>query len=157
MQRLFRSRMEYIAGTRSDSCFLCAAAGGQDEDHHVLARNERALVMLNKYPYNSGHVIVAPRRHVASLESLDGDETVSVIDLVRLSVGALREALDAHGFNVGANLGEAAGAGVPDHLHFHVVPRWAGDTNFMPVVASSKVIPESLAETYARLREVFRA
>jgi ATP adenylyltransferase len=151
--------MEYIKGSeRHDSCFLCeTAAADDDEANLIVGRGELAFVILNRYPYNTGHLMVAPFRHVGDLDDLSHEEFDDVWRWTRRSVDALREASQPHGFNIGINLGEAAGAGVPGHFHLHVVPRWGGDTNFMPVVGDTKVLPELLAETYARLRPLLRA
>lgn len=148
-------RIEYIRSQKKDECFLCDAASGGDEEHLVLARSERALVIMNRFPYNSGHVMVCPLRHVADIIALEPEESGEVWKLVRESVRALREKLAPDAFNVGLNLGKAAGAGLEEHLHFHVVPRWEGDTNFMPVLSSTRVVPEALKETYSLLRPAF--
>ena len=139
------------------SCFLCAESQGPDEDARVVYRGRHSFVILNAYPYNTGHVLIAPNRHVADLESLEEHERTEVMELITRSTSVIREAMGAQGFNVGMNLGQAAGAGVPGHLHVHVVPRWGGDTNFMPVVAKTKVLPEMLTDTYAKLRPGFQA
>jgi ATP adenylyltransferase len=118
----------------------------------VVARGEVAFVILNLFPYNTGHLMVAPYRHVGEIEELTHEEFDEVWSWTRRSVAAHREASRPQGFNIGINLGEVAGAGVPGHFHLHVVPRWGGDTNFMPVVADTKVLPELLSETYAKLR-----
>jgi ATP adenylyltransferase len=150
--------MAYIRGqARHESCFLCdkAAAGPDDAADLVLRRETRAYALLNLFPYNTGHLMVAPTRHVAGLHELDDDETLSLWRLVGRSTEAVRRAIAPDGFNIGINLGEVAGAGVPGHLHVHVVPRWSGDANFMPVVAETKVLPEMLEETYRSLRPAF--
>lgn len=158
MDRLFRSRMEYVRGPREEGCFLCRAADPQNsEDGLVLRRGDVAFVIINKYPYNTGHLVVSPNRHVGEIERLTTEEQSEMQALMAESVGALRKEFAPDGFNIGANLGEAAGAGLPDHFHWHVVPRWIGDTNFMPVTAGSKVLPESLQETFLRLGEAFKA
>jgi ATP adenylyltransferase len=113
--------------------------------------------MLNKYPYNSGHLMVAPRAHVGTLVDLDDDATLAVMRLVRTSLRVLGQELSPAGFNVGVNIGRAAGAGIPDHVHMHVVPRWDGDTNFMPVLGEVKVVNEHLQQTWAKLRRAFDA
>lgn len=144
--------MEYIGGPPQDGCFLCDAATSEDENASlVVMKTDLCVVMMNKYPYNSGHLLVAPLRHVASLAELTSDESADVLRLVTVATATLEAEMKAEGFNIGANLGSVAGAGVPDHIHFHVVPRWAGDTNFMPVLADSKVIPEDLTKTRERL------
>ena len=123
----------------------------------VLYAGPLALVMLNRYPYNNGHLMVAPRRHVASPELLDRDELVALAEIVARAVRRLREAFRPAGLNVGLNLGRAAGAGIADHMHWHLVPRWEGDTNFMPVIASTRVLPQSLTATHALLEPLFKA
>ncbi len=145
-------RLEYIQqADELPGCFLCAAVEGPDEEHLVVHRGERALVLLNRYPYASGHLLVAPTRHTDSLAGLDDAEALELHLLARAALEALGSAFAPHGFNLGWNLGRVAGAGVLDHVHEHVVPRWNGDTNFMPVLADVKVMPEHLAETRAKL------
>jgi ATP adenylyltransferase len=151
-------RLEYVKGADElPGCPLCAEAAGEVEETLVVHRGERAFALLNKYPYSSGHLILAPLAHVGELEEL-GDETA--LELHRLSLlalAALREAYRPAGFNVGVNIGRAAGAGIPEHVHLHVVPRWGGDTSFMPVLGDVKVIPEHLLETRERLRATWPA
>lgn len=157
MERLFRSRMEYVTAPRDESCFLCEAVGAHDDAAHlILRRGEKAFVILNKYPYNTGHVVIAPNRHVGEIEELTAQEQSEAMSLVGDCVRVLRNEMHPQGFNIGANLGEVAGAGLPGHFHWHVVPRWSGDTNFMPVTAETKVLPESLEETFSRLTPAFR-
>ena len=152
--------MAYIKGDeRHSTCFLCDAAAAQPEDDEsnlVVARGARAFVILNLYPYNTGHLMVAPYRHVGELEDLTHEEVDEIWSLTRRAVKAHRESSQPQGFNIGINLGQVAGAGVPGHFHMHVVPRWGGDTNFMPVLGDTKVLPEMLAETYQRLRPLLR-
>ncbi len=135
-------------------CFLCqAGADPAGRSRWVIARGESSLAVLNRYPYNNGHILVAPIRHVGGLEDLTPAEHLEIAAMIARLVGVLRETLKAEGFNVGLNLGRIAGAGLPDHIHWHIVPRWLGDTNFMPSVAGVKVIPQSLEalwETLAR-------
>jgi ATP adenylyltransferase len=149
--------MEYIQGAHeATGCIFCELpAAGDDEGAYILARRERAFAILNAYPYNPGHLMVAPFRHVGDLEALDPDEWTDTAALLGRSVAAIKAAADPAGFNVGMNLGRVAGAGIPDHLHWHVVPRWNGDTNFMPIVGETRVLPELLAETYAKLKPQF--
>jgi ATP adenylyltransferase len=145
--------MEYIQsalGQGDDACIFCAARD-EAEGTYVVTRGERALVMLNAYPYNSGHLMVAPLRHVGEPGDLEDGEVLESQRLVARSLAALREEMTPDGFNLGLNLGRVAGAGVPGHLHWHVVPRWNGDTNFMPVVGETRVLPESLDETHRKL------
>jgi ATP adenylyltransferase len=158
MERLFRSRMEYVSAPRREGCFLCEAVASEDAAAHlVVGRSDNALVVLNKYPYNAGHLVVAPNRHVAEIDEMDLDEQIETLKLMSASLKALRETMKPDAFNLGANLGEVAGAGLPGHFHWHVVPRWSGDTNFMPVTAGAKVIPESLEDTFRKLSAAFRA
>jgi ATP adenylyltransferase len=123
----------------------------------VVAREPGALVVLNRFPYNSGHVMVAPHAHAATLEDLDDGATADLMAAVRKALAALRRAFEPEGFNVGANIGRPAGAGIPDHVHVHIVPRWNGDTNFMPVLAETKVVNEHLERTWEKLRDAFSA
>jgi ATP adenylyltransferase len=156
MEKLFRQRMEFVTSVRDETCFICGAASGADPAQSLLLhRGDRALVILNRYPYNTGHVMVAPIRHVADITDLDDPEQAEIMQLTKQCVEVLRKELQPQGFNLGANLGEAAGAGLPGHFHTHIVPRWPGDTNFMPVVAEAKVLPELLEETYRRLTGKF--
>jgi len=151
-------RGDYVMGPRAEGCFLCTApAAGDDRGQRILHRGRRVFVILNSFPYNSGHLLVAPFRHVARPEELDGEERRELMDAVALSLQVLAAGLHPEGYNVGLNLGRAAGAGLEDHLHVHVVPRWVGDTNFMPVLADVKVLPEHLAATYEKLRAVLPA
>lgn len=150
-------RMEYIAGPKEAGCFLCAAAAaGDDAACRVVRRRGPVFALLNRYPYNNGHLLVSPLRHVAGLEELNAEERLALVDLAAETIRALRECLRAEGFNLGANLGRSAGAGLDSHLHLHIVPRWGGDTNFMPVVGGVKVIPRTLDEQWAQLTETFR-
>ena len=138
------------------ACFLCKHSTEDSEDApRVVHRGRSAYVILNAYPYNTGHVLIAPNRHVADLESLDDEERLEVMELTTRCTTVIKNAMNAQGFNVGMNLGVAAGAGVPGHLHIHVVPRWGGDTNFMPIVGETKVLPEMLADTYKKLHPGF--
>jgi ATP adenylyltransferase len=154
-------RSAYITRTRStgDRCIFCLPrlSAARLSRRLVLYAGPQALVMLNRYPYNNGHLIVAPRRHVGSLELLSREERTTVSELISFAVERLRVALSPTAFNLGANLGRAAGAGFADHLHWHVVPRWEGDTNFMPVVASTRVLSQHLEESYALLAPHFKA
>lgn len=148
--------MEYIEVAREDAaggCVFCAIVEGAGE--RILARTPLAFATLAKYPYNPGHVLVLPTRHTGDLETLSADEHAEIASLLQRSVRALREEVAPDAFNVGLNLGRAAGAGIPDHLHWHVVPRWGGDTNFMPVVSGTRVLPELLEETARRLAPRF--
>lgn len=127
-----------------------------DERHHIVVRGKRNFVILNRYPYNSGHCMVVPVRHVAALTDLTPGEYSEIFILIRKTVRALERVSNPDGFNIGMNLGRTAGAGIADHLHFHIVPRWNGDTNFMPVLTDTKVISEEMATTWRKLRKAIR-
>ena len=150
--------MEYIQANKDEAkdarCVLCRIRDGE-ESERVLARMELGYVVLNRYPYNPGHVMVVPSRHVGDLDGFDDQESLELQRLLKRAVKALREEMEPHGFNIGVNMGRVAGAGVPDHLHWHVVPRWSGDTNFMPIIGQTRVMPELLAETARRLAPRF--
>ncbi len=152
-------RMAYIKGsdTPADAeCVLCARGReSPDPANLVLHRGATCYVLMNLYPYNTGHLMVAPYAHTADLPGLDAATAAELFDLIRRSVAILTAALAPHGFNIGMNLGRTAGAGIDEHLHMHLVPRWNGDANFMPIVGGTKLIPEALDQTYARLRPLF--
>jgi len=149
--------MEYIRSAAEeqddDACVFCIIP--EREPERVLAMSELAYVVLNKFPYNPGHLLIVPRRHSGDIDDLHEDESAELQSFLQRSVRALREESEPHGFNIGMNLGGAAGAGIPDHVHWHVVPRWNGDTNFMPVVGQTRVLPELLSETARRLTPRF--
>jgi ATP adenylyltransferase len=149
-------RLEYIQqADEQPGCIFCLALTGDDEPGLVVHRGRRAFVLLNKYPYSSGHLMAAPVRHVGALGALDDEEIVEIHRLAAAGMDALGLTYAPQGYNLGWNVGRVAGAGVLDHVHLHVVPRWAGDTNFMPVLADVKVIPEHLAATRRRLAEAW--
>ena len=149
-------RLAYVSGGgESSTCVFCNALDDDAAAPLILFRGPTCYVILNLFPYNNGHLLIVPRRHVASLADATVEERTEMIELTRVAEVALGEAYGPHGLNMGINLGKPAGAGVPGHLHMHVVPRWAGDTNFMPVVGETKVLPEMLADTYAKLRPAF--
>jgi ATP adenylyltransferase len=151
--------MEYIESAKEPEgggCVFCdIVVGAVPEEERILARTDEAFVTLAKYPYNPGHLLVLPIRHTGDLEALTSQENGEISALLQSCVRVLREAMDPHGFNVGLNLGRVAGAGIPDHMHWHVVPRWGGDSNFMPVVGETRVLPQLLTETFARLKPRF--
>ncbi|MBN1509095.1 MAG: HIT domain-containing protein [Sedimentisphaerales bacterium] len=150
-------RIPYIrAIEKTSDCFLCHnyAHPEKDQENLVLWRTDRSLVVLNRFPYNNGHLLVAPARHIAELGQTSEDEMLELIKLVRESQRALSLAIGPHGFNVGLNFGRCAGAGLPGHMHVHVVPRWDGDTNFMAVCSDTKVISQSLDDLLAELKKV---
>lgn len=149
-------RMQFVAGPKTAGCFLCdkgAAAPATDEEQLVIARGERCYVLLNAFPYNSGHLLVAPYRHIADLAGLDAGELQELMALIIRAQAVMTACMRPDGFNCGFNLGAAAGAGVPGHLHGHLVPRWTGDTNFMPVLGDTRVVPQALADTARFLRQ----
>lgn len=147
-------RMGYILGDKPEECLLCTKQQGpqeKDRENYILHRGDTCYILLNLFPYTNGHMMIAPYQHVASLEQLDDKSLCEMIALTRASVAALNRAFSPAGFNVGMNLGKVAGAGIADHLHMHVVPRWQGDVNFMSVFAETRLIPEALDVTYDRL------
>lgn len=152
-------RMEYILGAKPDACVLCLPTDdlSQDEERRVLYRGKTAFVIMNKFPYNNGHLMVAPFRHTMDLPLLTHEESTEIMSLLQVCTSILRKQFSPQGINIGLNLGEAAGAGIRDHLHFHLVPRWNGDSSFMAVMSETRVIPEHLAATYAKLKPLFDA
>lgn len=149
-------RMAYIKGegpTDDEGCFLCAyPRRGDDATTLIVARGERCFVILNRYPYNLGHLMIAPYAHLPTIEELEAPVLTEMMVLAQRCLAALRAAMRPDGFNMGINQGRVAGAGVADHVHFHVVPRWNGDTNFMPVLADVKVMPDLMENTYTQVR-----
>lgn len=151
-------RLEYVQkADELPGCLFCLAAGGEDEERLVVHRGRSAFVLLNRFPYASGHLMVAPLRHEGDFAVLEEDEIVEIHRLAAQGIGALAQAYGPQGYNLGWNLGRVAGAGVVEHVHLHVVPRWVGDTNFMPVLADVKVIPEHLTDTRAKLADIWPA
>jgi len=149
-------RIEYILGEKSDECFICnAVKEDRDRDNLVLWKGERCLVIMNRYPYNDGHLMVATHRHIDTIEKMDRDEQLEWMELTSRTVHILKEAMSPQGMNIGINLGQVAGAGLKDHIHQHIVPRWSGDTNFMPVIGDTRVVAQALTELYGRLRPLF--
>ena len=149
-------RIQYILEEKPKGCILCdKPKENKDAQNHLLYRGEKNFILMNLYPYNPGHLLVAPYRHMASLEELTDEERNEHYKLVSRSVSILREEFGADGFNLGGNLGKVAGAGIDDHFHSHIIPRWQGDTNFMTVLDDVRVIPQALAETYDKLKGKF--
>ena len=151
-------RMEYISSDNKGACIFCP---GEDRNNNqqrlILFIGNLSIVMMNRFPYINGHLLVAPLRHISTLNALSAEEKLDVITKVEKSIGVLKEVLRPEGFNVGLNLGKAAGAGVEDHIHFHIVPRWGGDTNYMTVFGEVRVIPEHIQKTYQRLLPFFES
>jgi ATP adenylyltransferase len=163
MDKLFSPwRSKYISSfadkKNEERCVFCDAYSGEnDEESLVVYRGKDAFVLMNRFPYNSGHMMVIPARHTADFSSLKISEMMETMDLLRVSERALRELSQPQGFNIGMNLGRVSGAGIDGHLHWHIVPRWNGDTNFMPILSEVKVISEDMAEQWKRLREIFQS
>lgn len=151
-------RMKYIETGNVDGCIFCVKPGeDRDRENYILHKGKYAFALLNLYPYTGGHTMIAPYSHAGSLEALSADERAEIIELTMIATKALRQAFNPDGFNVGMNIGVAAGAGFGDHVHVHVVPRWAQDTNFMPVLADTKVISEALDDTYVKLETIWKS
>lgn len=149
-------RAQYIQKAKEEGCILCQkAAEKNDELNYILYRGKKNFIIMNTYPYNAAHLMVAPYRHIANLDELTDEERDEHFKLVSRSTRILRQVYRPDGFNIGMNLGRVAGAGIDKHIHTHIVPRWQGDTNFMPVIADTKVVNEALAETYQKLKGKF--
>lgn len=149
-------RIEYILGPKPDACVFCLPESrDEDEERLVLHRGKRAFVIMNRYPYNNGHLLVCPFRHVSELTDLESAESHEIMDLVQRCSGILKQHFNCEGINVGLNLGKAAGAGIGEHLHFHLVPRWNGDSSFIAVMDDVRTVPQHIRETYAALRACF--
>ncbi len=152
-------RLSYVSSASekaSRACFICKAIESEpsaDRENLLLHRGAKAVVILNRFPYNTGHVMVCPSRHTGDFLSLLPEELAEIDELIKRSIRAIKRAFNPHGFNIGLNLGKVSGGSVDTHLHYHIVPRWEGDTNFMPVVAKVKVIPQALQETYELLKK----
>jgi len=149
-------RMEYILSSKEPGCIFCdKPQQSSDRENLIVHRGEHCFVIMNKYPYNNGHLMVVPYRHEAQVENLTGKENGEMMALLQAAVRALKQIMSPHGFNIGMNAGKTAGAGIDAHLHFHLVPRWEGDTNFMPITGNTKVVSEGLWETWEKLRVTF--
>jgi len=149
-------RSEYIdKGVEEGVCVFCEALNKDPKEGLVLFKGSVSFVMMNRYPYNSGHLMISPVRHVARLDDLSIEESIDLFRLLRHSAASLTKVLKPDGFNVGMNIGKASGAGIDDHLHLHIVPRWSGDTNFMPVIGELKVVPQHIKSTYLKLKPIF--
>jgi ATP adenylyltransferase len=150
-------RLSYVAKPappQADECFICSGlAAAKDRENLIALRAPRTVVVLNRFPYNNGHLLVAPLAHKGKLDQLDSDELVELMETLRMMTGVIEQLMNPDGFNIGLNLGRVAGAGLPGHLHWHLVPRWNGDTNFMPVLGDAKVINQSLDSLWQMLTE----
>ncbi len=145
-------RIAYIRAAKDSKCILCVKPlEHKDAENCILFRGEKNFIMLNKYPYNPGHLMIAPYRHIASMEEMTPEERHEHFDIVSRGISTLRDVFNPGGFNIGINMGKVAGAGIADHMHTHIVPRWQGDTNYMTVMADIRVIPDALADTYRQL------
>jgi ATP adenylyltransferase len=145
--------MVYISAPKNVECFLCSyAKSSRDDELFILKRGKYSFIVLNAYPYNNGHLMIAPYRHIIYPNDLTVEESMEIMDFISLSIDVLKRALSPDGFNIGVNIGRAAGAGV-EHLHFHVVPRWFGDTNFMPILSETKVISQHIRSTFEVLKK----
>ncbi|MDI6802240.1 MAG: HIT domain-containing protein [Bacteroidota bacterium] len=161
MQRMYSPwRSKYVASFSEQSsgeCILCKAFQENDDDKNlIVTRGIHCYVIMNLYPYNSGHLMVVPFRHIGNLDSFSNEESLEIFDLLKRMTASLTEIMTPDSFNIGSNVGRSAGAGIDDHIHFHIVPRWNGDTNFMPVLADTKLISEDMNETLLRLRKTIR-
>jgi ATP adenylyltransferase len=148
-------RLEYLKGEKSSDCIFCSKPALPDDEAFIVHRGTSCYVILNAFPYASGHVMVAPYEHLGDLRDLEPDVTAELMSLAQRSLGAIERVYGPEGFNLGVNLGEVAGAGFAGHVHMHVVPRWKGDTNFMPVVGDTRVMPEALPDSWSKLRAAF--
>jgi ATP adenylyltransferase len=151
-------RMEYVGSDQAgEGCIFCPGNDRtQDEKRLILCRGEWSIVLMNKFPYSNGHLLIAPLRHSSSFDSLSPDEKLDLFNMAERSMSVLKEVMNPAGFNIGMNLGKVAGAGVEDHMHFHIVPRWSGDTNYMTVLGEVRIIPEHIQATYERLLPFFK-
>ncbi len=149
-------RIEYIEMEKPEGCILCdKPKENNDALNYILYRGDKNFIIMNSYPYNPGHLMIAPYRHIANLEELSDEELHEHYQIVSKSLKVLRQVFNPGGFNIGINMGREAGVGIEEHLHTHIVPRWHGDTNFMPVISDVKVLPQALAETYEKLKDKF--
>ncbi len=144
--------MSYVVKGSSEECIFCKAVKGGDDENYVVLRSNLSIAMLNIFPYNTAHVMIAPTRHVSRIEQLTREEVLDLFETFSRVIRAIDQEYSPQGYNVGVNIGRVAGAGIESHVHIHVVPRWLGDTNFMPVIAGTKVMPEDLRNTYTRLK-----
>lgn len=156
MERLWAPwRLEYITGEKPEGCIFCVfPSQDDDEKNHILYRGKHAYIIINAFPYSNGHLLIVPYRHLGDLTLLNDEENLEIMQLAQVCCKALKEIAGPDGFNVGVNQGSAAGAGIAEHVHMHVVPRWNGDTNFMTVLGDVKVIPEDLGTTYKKLKPI---
>ncbi len=151
-------RMKYILGEKSKECIFCQKLNeNRDEENYILFRKKNCFVILNTFPYNNGHLMIIPNRHLQDFEEMENELLNELMITIKESVSLLKETIKPEGFNIGINMGKIAGAGIGEHFHIHIIPRWPGDTNFMPTIAQTKVISQTLKETYDKLRETYLA
>jgi ATP adenylyltransferase len=160
MDRLWAPwRMNYIRQANEvedEECFICKAIEHtSDRNNLVVAEFSHVIILLNKYPYNNGHIMIAPKKHLSNIKDMDNEIKLELMNCISISTNILEQVLNAEGFNIGINMGRVAGAGVPDHLHIHIVPRWNGDTNYMPIISDTKIISQSIEEAYTILKKAF--
>jgi len=157
MEQIFAPwRIRYILSKKYEGCIFCNFTKENDDRKNlILYRGEKSFVMMNRYPYNPGHLLVSPYRHVADITDLNDEELFEIMKYVKISEVVVRKVMEPHGFNIGINVGSVAGAGMEEHIHAHIVPRWNGDTSFMAVFADVQIIPEALEETYDKLKKAF--
>ncbi len=149
-------RIKYIQMEKPEGCILCEKPKeNNDALNYILYRGDKNFVIMNSYPYNPGHLMIAPYRHIANLEELTDEELLEHFQIIGRATKLLKQVFNPDGFNIGINIGKVAGAGIAEHIHSHIVPRWQGDTNFMPVLSNVRVVPEALAETYKKLKDKF--
>ena len=151
-------RMEYISsGGKEKRCIFCPGQDRSHDEERLILRIERqSILLMNRFPYSNGHLLIAPLRHVSSMDGMSSEETLEIMTMISKAIAALKTVMDPEGFNIGLNIGKAAGAGVEDHIHFHIVPRWNGDTNFMTICGETRVIPEHIQTTYRKLLPFFK-
>ncbi len=149
-------RIKYVSGRKSPGCLFCNKhKAGNDRKNHVVYRGKKVFLIMNIYPYNNGHLMIAPYKHTGDIRKLTSGEFIEIMDILKKTIDALKKILKPQGFNVGFNIGKVSGAGVAGHVHMHVVPRWTGDTNFMPVIGNTKVVSQSLDSLYSELKKYF--
>lgn len=155
-------RMEYIKQAqnsklkaKNSGCFLCAYNRKKDNKNFILYYGKYSFIIMNRFPYNAGHIMIAPYRHIGQIEKLNSNETTEMFRLLQQSIIIIKKIMNPDGFNVGINIGLVGGAGVPDHIHMHIIPRWLGDTNFMPIISDIKIINEELEKTFSKLKKEF--
>lgn len=151
-------RMNYIDGShKEEGCFFCSKPNdNRDRENLILYRGKNCFTLMNLFPYNNGHIMISPYKHTGDFENLNDEEMLEIMKLSKLTISAMKASINPAGFNAGFNLGRPAGAGVADHLHFHIVPRWNGDTNFMPVIGETKVISEHILQTYDKIKDAIK-